>query len=108
LQCLRQGNGSRYYLQETLQELTNLMGFQRALLAYGKYKDFLGKVFKSLQIEEQLEYCKPHFGHKPVSLQKLLVNANKTGERAAKFINKIKSRWLAARIELNQYLEMQL
>ena len=38
---------------------------------------------------------KPLFGNKRTSLQKLLANANKTTERATKFINKIKSRQLA-------------
>jgi hypothetical protein len=35
---------------------------------------------------------KPLFGNKSSSLQKLLAKANKTTERATKFINKIKSR----------------
>jgi hypothetical protein len=35
------------------------------------------------------------FGNKGSSLQKLLENANKTTERATKFINKIKSRTTA-------------
>jgi hypothetical protein len=38
---------------------------------------------------------KPLFGGNQTSLQKLLANANKTTERATKFINKIKSRQLA-------------
>jgi hypothetical protein len=38
---------------------------------------------------------KPLFGNKCTSLQKVLANANKTTERATKFINKIKSRQLA-------------
>ena len=38
---------------------------------------------------------KPLFGHKHTSLQKLLENANKTTEKATKFLNKIKSRQLA-------------
>jgi hypothetical protein len=42
-----------------------------------------------------LDWNKPLFGHKRTSLQKLLANANKTTERATKFINKIKSRQLA-------------
>ena len=42
-----------------------------------------------------LDWNKPLFGNKRTSLQKLLANANKTSERATKFINKIKSRQLA-------------
>jgi hypothetical protein len=42
-----------------------------------------------------LDLNKPIFGHKSSSLQKLLANANKTTERATRFINKIKSRQLA-------------
>jgi hypothetical protein len=38
---------------------------------------------------------KPLFGHKSSSLQELLADANKTTERATRFINKIKSRQLA-------------
>jgi hypothetical protein len=42
-----------------------------------------------------LDWNKPLFGNKHTSLQKLLAQANKTTERATKFINKIKSRQLA-------------
>ena len=42
-----------------------------------------------------LDWNKPLFGNKRTSLQKLLASANKTSERATKFINKIKSRQLA-------------
>ena len=42
-----------------------------------------------------LDWNKPLFGHKSSSLQELLANANKTTERATKFLNKIKSRQLA-------------
>jgi hypothetical protein len=49
-----------------------------------------GNVRKSL-----VNWDKPLFGHKSSSLQKLLTKANKTTERATKFLNKIKSRQLA-------------
>ena len=42
-----------------------------------------------------IDFSKPLFENKRVSLQKLLANANKTTDRATKFINKIKSRQLA-------------
>jgi hypothetical protein len=42
-----------------------------------------------------IDFSKPLFGNKYTSFQKLLANANKTTERATKFLNKIKSRQLA-------------
>jgi hypothetical protein len=42
-----------------------------------------------------IDFNKPLFGNKHTSLQKLLENANKTTEKATKFLNKIKSRQLA-------------
>jgi hypothetical protein len=42
-----------------------------------------------------LDWNKALFGRSPTSLQKLLANANKTTERATKFLNRIKSRQLA-------------
>jgi len=42
-----------------------------------------------------IDFSKPLFGNKHTSLQKLLANANKTTERATKFINKMKSRQVA-------------
>ena len=42
-----------------------------------------------------VDWNKPLFGNKRTSLQKLLAKANKTTERATKFINKIRSRQLA-------------
>jgi hypothetical protein len=56
-------------------------------LASSFYKDNIQKPV--------LDWDGPLFGNKDSSLQKLLVNANKTTERATKFINKIKSRQLA-------------
>ena len=41
------------------------------------------------------DWRKPLFGNKHTSLQKLLENANRTTERATKFLNKIKSKQLA-------------
>jgi hypothetical protein len=52
-----------------------------------RYKENVGKSL--------FDWNKPLFGHKSSSLQKLLAKANKTTERATKFINKIKSRQLA-------------
>ncbi|HET7390285.1 MAG TPA: hypothetical protein VFJ51_05630 [Nitrososphaeraceae archaeon] len=42
-----------------------------------------------------IDFTKPLFGNKHTSLQKLLAKANKTTERATRFINKIQSRQLA-------------
>ena len=42
-----------------------------------------------------IDFSKPLFENKHTSLQKLLAKANKTTERATKFINKIKSRQVA-------------
>jgi hypothetical protein len=42
-----------------------------------------------------LNWNKPLFGNKRTSLEKLLANANRTAERATRFLNKIKSRQLA-------------
>jgi hypothetical protein len=42
-----------------------------------------------------IDFSKPLFGNKHTSLQKLLENANKTTEKATKFLNKIKSKQLA-------------
>jgi hypothetical protein len=41
-----------------------------------------------------IDFYKPLFGNKHTSLQKVLANANRTIEKSAKFINKIKSRQL--------------
>jgi hypothetical protein len=38
---------------------------------------------------------KPFFGHKRISLQKVIADANKTIEKSTKFLNKVKSRQLA-------------
>jgi hypothetical protein len=51
------------------------------------YKENVGKSL--------FDWNKPLFGYKSSSLQKLLAKANKTTERATKFINKIRSRQLA-------------
>ena len=51
-----------------------------------------------------LDWDMPLFGNKRTSLEKLLANANRTTERATRFLNKIKSRQLAC---INQYLIMQ-
>src|SRR5205823_8194326 len=60
------------------------------------YFDELASSFYKENSRKQLfDLDKPIFGHKHTSLQKLLAEANKTTERATKFINKIKSRQLA-------------
>ena len=41
-----------------------------------------------------IDFSKPFFGNKHTSLQKLLAKANKTTEKATRFLNKIKSRQL--------------
>ena len=50
---------------------------------------------KDNSAKPSIDFSKSLFGNKRISLQKLLANANKTTERATKFINKIKSRQLA-------------
>ena len=50
---------------------------------------------KDIDRKPLLDWNKPLFGHKSSSFQKILANANKTTERATRFINKIKSRQLA-------------
>ena len=55
----------------------------------------LASLYKVNDRKPFLNWNKPFFGNKSSSLQKLLADANKTTERATKFINKIKSRQLA-------------
>lgn len=55
----------------------------------------LASPYKDNSKKSSLDWNKPLFGHKHTSLQKILVNANKTTQRATKFLNKIKSRQLA-------------
>ena len=52
-------------------------------------------LYKEINRKTLLDWNKPLFGHKSSSFQKVLANANRTTERATKFINKIKSRQLA-------------
>jgi hypothetical protein len=42
-----------------------------------------------------IDWDKPLFGYRRTSLQKILANANKTTERATKFLDKIRSKQLA-------------
>jgi hypothetical protein len=51
------------------------------------------------------DWNNPLFGQKSSSLQKILANANKTTERATKFINKIKSKQLACFNRVNSIPE---
>jgi hypothetical protein len=55
----------------------------------------LRSLYKENGRRSSIDFNKPLFGKKYTSLQKLLDNANKTGEKATKFLNKIKSRQLA-------------
>ena len=53
------------------------------------------QLYKDINRKPLVDWNKPLFGSKYTSLQKLFANANKTTERAARFINKIKSKQLA-------------
>jgi hypothetical protein len=55
----------------------------------------LSSLYKDNSRVASIDFNKPLFGNKYTSLQKLLENANKTTEKATKFLNKIKSRQLA-------------
>jgi hypothetical protein len=55
----------------------------------------LASLYKDNSRKPLFDWNKPLFGEKRTSLQKILANANKTTERATKFLNKIKSRQLA-------------
>jgi hypothetical protein len=65
--------------------------------SYSSTSDFnrLASLYKGDNRKPFLNWNKPFFGNKSSSLQKLLAKANKTTERATKFLNKIKSRQLA-------------
>jgi CHASE3 domain sensor protein len=55
----------------------------------------LASLYEDNSRRSLLDWNKPLFGNKRTSLQKVLANANKTAERATKFINKIRSSQLA-------------
>lgn len=59
------------------------------------YFNVLASLYKDTEHKLSLDWDKPLFKNKHTSLKKVLANANKTTERAARFINKIKSRRLA-------------
>lgn len=59
------------------------------------YFSELASLYKDSSKKQSLYWSKPLFVKQHISLQKVLANANKTIERSAKFINKIKSRELA-------------
>ena len=59
------------------------------------YFNGLASLYKDNSWKPLADWNKPLFRYKSNSLQKLLANANKTTERATKFINKIKSRQIA-------------
>jgi hypothetical protein len=65
--------------------------------SYSPTSDFnrLASLYKGNNRKPFLNWNKPFFGNKSSSLQKLLAKANRTSERATKFLNKIKSRQLA-------------
>ncbi len=48
-------------------------------------------IYKDSSKKPSFDWNTPLFGNRRASLQKILANANKTTERASKFINKIKS-----------------
>jgi hypothetical protein len=56
----------------------------------------IAQIYKDINRKSSIDWNKPLFGSKYTSLQKLLNNANKTTEKATKFLNKIKSRQLAS------------
>ena len=55
----------------------------------------IAQLHKEINRNPHPDWNKPLFGNKHTSFQKILANANKTTERANKFLNKIKSRQLA-------------
>jgi hypothetical protein len=59
------------------------------------YFNGLASLYKENCRKPLVDWNKPLFGNKSSSLQKLLTKANKTTERATKFLNKIKTRQLA-------------
>jgi hypothetical protein len=67
----------------------------------------LESIYKDNSKKPSFDWDKPLFGSKRTSLQKLLANANKTTERAAKFIKKLNQDNLHVLIEPNQYRRMQ-
>lgn len=60
------------------------------------YFNGLASLYKDNNRKPLVDWDKPLFENKHTSLQKILANANKTIERATKFINKIKSRQIAS------------
>jgi hypothetical protein len=62
------------------------------------YFDELASFYREKSRKPPFDWNKPLFGNKSSSLQKLLAKANKTTERATKFLNKIKSRQLACAV----------
>ena len=62
---------------------------------YSSYFNELALVNQDNCRKPLIDWNKPLFGSNHTSLQKLLANANKTTERATRFLNKIKSRQLA-------------
>ncbi|MDQ3868620.1 MAG: hypothetical protein M3250_03575 [Thermoproteota archaeon] len=67
----------------------------------------LASLYKDNSRKPSIDFSKPLFGNKRTSLQKLLANANKTTERATKFLNKIKSRQLACANRAKSIPEIQ-
>ena len=58
------------------------------------YFNELASFYREKSRNTPVDWNKPIFGNKCSSLQKLLANANKTTERATKFLNKIKTKQL--------------
>jgi secreted Zn-dependent insulinase-like peptidase len=63
--------------------------------SYQPHLSRLASFYRENDDKLSLNWDEPLFGHKSSSLQKLLAKANKTTERATKFLNNIKSSQLA-------------
>jgi hypothetical protein len=64
--------------------------------SFQSHSNQLESLYKENVGKSLFDWNKPLLGYKSSSLQKLLAKANKTTERATKFINKIRSRQLAS------------
>lgn len=59
------------------------------------YFNEIASFYKDNSRKSLADWHKPLFGHKRISLDKVLANANKAIEKSTKFIDKVKSRQLA-------------
>ena len=69
------------------------------------YFNGLASLYKDNSRKPLVDWDKPLFENKYTSLQKVLANANKTIERATKFINKFNQESFLVLIGPNQYLK---